>query len=315
MKPLLSVVSPVYGAEGTIDELVKQLVEVLETLDADYEIILVDDCGPDKSWDKIKQNSIIHSRVKGIKLSRNFGQHFAITAGIDHAQGDYVIVMDCDLQDDPKYIPVLFEKIREGYDIVYTLKNARKHSFFKNITATLFNKVFNYLIDNKSHRSNNNVGAYSIISKKVVQAFRSYNDYHRHYLSVLRWLGFKHCYIDIEHKERFEGKSSYTFSTLMVHALNGIVSQSDKLLRIFVTLGLSISLLSFLSILVIVFLYFVQGFLSGWASTIIIMLFSTGVILTGIGVLGIYLGKTFEQTKNRPKYVVDEKLNDELAKN
>lgn len=308
-KPLISIVSPVYGAELTIDELVKQLIIVLGTLDADYEIILVDDCGPDKSWEKIKQNCNIHPKVKGVKLSRNFGQHFAITAGIDIAQGDYVIIMDCDLQDDPKYIPTLFDKIKEGYDIVYTLKTSRKHSFLKNMTATLFNMVFNYLIDNKSHKSNNNVGAYSIISRKVVLAFRAYNDYHRHYLSVLRWLGFKHCYVSIEHKERFEGKSSYTFSKLMIHALNGIVSQSDKLLRIFITIGLSISFLSFLSIVAIIIIYLTHGLLSGWASTIIVMLFATGIILTGIGVLGIYLGKTFEQTKNRPKYVIDEKIN------
>jgi glycosyltransferase involved in cell wall biosynthesis len=309
MKPLLSVVSPVYGAELTVDELVKQLVSVMETMDVDYEIILVDDCGPDRSWEKIKQNCSRNPKVKGLKLSRNFGQHFAITAGIDMAQGDYVVVMDCDLQDDPKYIPELYQKIQEGYDIVYTLKESRKHSFFKNITASLFNYVFNYLIDNKSHRSNNNVGAYSMISRKVANAFKAYNDYHRHYLSVLRWLGFNHCYISIEHKERFEGKSSYTFSKLMKHALNGIVSQSDKLLRIFVTIGLTISFISFLSIIAIVILYFVHGFLSGWASTIIMLLFSTGIILTGIGVLGIYLGKTFEQTKNRPKYIIDEKIN------
>lgn len=309
MRPLVSVVSPVYGAELTVNELVKQLVSVLQSMDVDYEIILVDDCGPDKSWEKIKQNCSNNPKVKGLKLSRNFGQHFAITAGIDMAQGDYVVVMDCDLQDDPKYIPELYQKAKEGYDIVYTLKESRKHSFFKNITASIFNAVFNYLIDNKSHKSNNNVGAYSMISRKVANAFKAYNDYHRHYLSVLRWLGFKHCYVSIEHKERFEGKSSYTFSKLMKHALNGIVAQSDKLLRIFVTIGLTISFISFLSILAIVVLYFVHGFLSGWASTAVMLLFSTGIILTGIGVVGIYLGKTFEQTKNRPKYIIDEKIN------
>ena len=126
---------------------------------------------------------------------------------------------------------------------------------------------------------------------------------------VLRWLGFKSAFIEIEHKERFEGKSSYNLSKLMLHALNGITSQSDKLLRINVTLGLLLSFLSFLGILVIAFLYFMHGFLSGWASTIVLLLFSTGVILTSIGIAGIYIGKTFEQTKNRPKYVIDLFLN------
>lgn len=309
MKPLISIVSPVYGAELTIDELIRQLLVVLEPITADYEIVLVDDCGPDRSWDRILENCAKNPKVKGIRLSRNFGQHFAITAGIDHASGDYVVVMDCDLQDDPKYIAEMYGKVKEGYDIVYTMKAERKHSFVKNITARLFNSVFNYLVENKSNRANNNVGAYSMISRKVAEAFRNYDDYHRHYLMVLRWLGFRSCYISIEHKERFAGKSSYNFSKLMKHALDGITSQSDKLLRIFVTLGLLISSLSFLSILVIISMYFTQGFLNGWASTIIILLFSTGIILTGIGVLGIYLGKTFEQTKNRPKYIIDQKVN------
>ncbi|MBL7920238.1 MAG: glycosyltransferase family 2 protein [Bacteroidia bacterium] len=309
MNPLISIVSPVYGAEFTIDELVKQLSRVLDTITNEYEIIFVDDCGPDRSWERIKENCKNNAKIKGVRLSRNFGQHFAITAGIDIAKGEYIVVMDCDLQDDPKYITEMYAKAKEGYDIVYTLKKARKHSFFKNIMASMFNSVFNYLVENKSNKANNNVGAYSLINNKVANAFRNYNDYQRHYLMVLRWLGFKSCYISIEHKERFAGKSSYNFSKLVKHALDGITSQSDKLLRIFVAIGLFISSISFLSILIIVIMYFTHGFLSGWASTIIILLFSTGIILTGIGVLGIYLGKTFEQTKNRPKYIIDEKIN------
>lgn len=309
MTPLISIVSPVYGAEFAIDELVKRLVIVLETITPDYEIILVDDCGPDNSWSKIKQNCKSNVKVKGVKLSRNFGQHFAITAGIDKAIGKNIIVMDCDLQDDPKYIVDLYEKSKEGYDIVYTLKESRKHSLFKNITAAIFNSIFNYLVENKIGKSRNNVGAYSLITRKVADAYKSYNDYHRHYLMVLRWLGFNSCFISIKHNERFEGKSSYNLSKLIKHAIDGITSQSDKLLRIFVSLGLFISFMSFLAIVFILFMYIYHGFLSGWASTIIFMLFSTGVILTGIGVLGIYLGKTFEQTKNRPKYIIDEVIN------
>lgn len=308
-KPYLSIISPVYGAEKIVDELVKEILESIKFITSDYEIILVDDCGPDKSWERIKQNCSLNERIKGIKLSRNFGQHFAITAGIENAKGEYIVVIDCDLQDDPKYIAEMYNRIKEGYDIVYTFKEERKHSSFKNITATLFNFVFNYLSENKNLHSHKNVGAYSIISRKVADAFNAYNDYHRHYLMVLRWMGFKSCFIPIEHKKRFSGASSYTFSKLLKHAVDGITSQSDKLLRIFVNIGLIVSSLSFLSILLISILYFVQGFKSGWASLIVVLLFSTGIILTGIGVLGIYLGKTFEQTKNRPKYLIDEIIN------
>lgn len=305
----ISIVSPVYCSENIVDELVRQIVAYLEKITIEYEIILIDDCSPDKSWEKIKENCSSNPKVKGIKLSRNFGQHYAITAGIENAKGGYIVIIDCDLQDDPKYIPEMYDKIKEGYDIVYTFKEKRKHTSFKNITATLFNLVFNYLSDNQNVQMHKNVGAYSMISRKVADAFNSYNDYHRHYLMVLRWLGFSSCFIQIEHKERFSGKSSYSLSKLFKHALEGITSQSDKLLRIFVNIGLIISTLSFLSIILIIILYLVQGFKSGWASLIVVILFSTGLILTGIGVLGFYLGKTFEQTKNRPKYLIDEIIN------
>ena len=309
MNPFISIVIPVYGGELTIVELVNQLKAELKKITEHYEIILIDDCGPDKSWEKIKLLCDSDPKVIGIRLSKNFGQHFAITAGIDMARGNFLVVMDCDLQDDPKYIPLLYEKIKEGNDIVFTFKKKRKHSVFKNVSAYVYNVVFNYLIDNKNFKASSSVGAYSMINEKVIKAFRKYNDYQRHYLMVLRWLGFKSVYIEIEHKERFAGKSSYNFTKLIKHGIDGITSQSDKLLRIFVTIGLSISIISFCSILIIIFLYFFKGLLYGWASTIIVLLFSTGMILTGIGILGIYLGKTFEQTKGRPKYLIDEKIN------
>lgn len=308
--PLLSIVSPVYKAEGIVDELVKRIVAEVDKITPDYEIVLVEDGSPDKSWQKIEENCKKNPKVKGIKLSRNFGQHFAITAGIDKAAGKYIVVMDCDLQDDPAYIPQLYNKALEGYDIVYTRKSKRNHKWWKNITASFFNSIFNYLVENKSRESNNQVGAYSLISRKVADAFKSYNDYRRHYLMVLRWLGFNSAYIEIEHKERYNGKSSYNLSKLLLHAIDGITSQSDKLLRLNIAVGLLLSLLSFAGIIVIVFLYFKHGFLSGWASTSVLLLFSTGVILTSIGIAGLYIGKTFEQAKNRPKYIIDVFLNE-----
>ena len=307
--PLISIVSPVYKAENIVPELVKRIIKETSKITENFEIILVEDGGPDNSWAKIEEEALKDSRVKGIKLSRNFGQHFAITAGIESAKGDYVAVMDCDLQDDPAYLPVLYQKACEGFDIVFTYKAFRKHNFLKNITANAFNKVFNYLVDNKDWKSHSNVGSYSMLSRKAVNAFCSFNDYQRHYLMVLRWLGFNTTYVEIEHKERFEGKSSYNLSRLILHAINGITSQSDKLLRINVTIGILLSMLSFLSIIVIIILYFTAGFMSGWASLIVTILFSTGVLLTSIGIAGIYTGKTFEQVKNRPKYIIDKSVN------
>ncbi len=309
-RPYLSVVSPVYKAGNIVDELVRRIIAEAEKITDRYEIVLVEDGSPDHSWQKIEENCRQNSKIRGIKLSRNFGQHFAITAGLDYAEGDYVVVMDCDLQDDPGYFHDLLELGLQGNDIVYTMKENRKHGFFKNVTAALFNLIFNYLIENKNWKSNGNVGAFSLLSRKAVLGFRKYNDYQRHYLMVLRWLGFQSAYLQIEHKKRFEGKSSYNFSKMLIHAINGITSQSDKLLRLNVAVGIIISLLAFFSAMVIITLYFTQGFLSGWASLIVTLFFSTGVLLTSIGITGIYVGKTFEQVKNRPKYIVDTILNE-----
>ena len=273
INPFISVVSPVYYAENIVEELVLQLRSVLSKITLNYEIILVEDGSTDNSWKKIEEiHNKYNKNVRGIKLSRNFGQHYAITAGIEAAKGDYVIVIDCDLQENPIYILDLYNKICENNEIVFTIKNNRKHNLFKNITASLFTKLFNYLTDNNSLKSNQNIGTYSIISRKAANAFLQYNDYHRHYLMVLRWIGFKHDYILIDHNERFAGKSSYTLSKLLKHAIDGIISQSDKLLRIFINIGLFISFTSFTMIFIIILLFTYHGFLSGWASLASIIL-------------------------------------------
>jgi len=306
----ISVVSPVYRAEKIINELVKQISLALKEITNDFEIILIDDYSPDNSWNEIEKQCKKHNFVKGIKLSRNFGQHNAIKTGVDLVTGDCCIVMDCDLQDDPKYIKVLINKWQEGNDIVYTVKEKRKHSSFKNITAKLFNVVFNYLANTSStQKSHNNVGSYSLISAKVVNSFKNYHDYQFHYLMVLRWLGFQSTYVKIEHQKRFEGKSSYSLNKLINHAMVGIIYQSDRLLKLSIQFGFILSLLSLISIVYIIINYFIVGFQPGWTSLFVIITFFAGVILTAIGILGLYIGKMFDQVKNRPQYIIDKKLN------
>ena len=217
--------------------------------------------------------------------------------------------MDCDLQDNPKYIHLLLNEWKKGNDIVFTIKEKRKHSFFKNITASIFFMIFNYLINEKLENNNNNIGSYSLISKKVAKEFAKYNDYQFHYLMVLRWFGFKKSFVNIQHENRFEGKSSYNLKKLVEHALVGIIYQSDKLLRISIYVGFSFSLLSIMGIVVVVTKYFISGFQSGWASLFVLISLSTGLILTSIGILGMYVAKMFEQVKNRPQYIIDEKIN------
>lgn len=307
--PLLSIISPVYNAEKIVDVLIERIIAEVSKITDNFEIILIEDGSHDNSWEAVEYNCQKDKRVKGIKLSRNFGQHYAITAGLDYAKGEWIIVMDCDLQDDPKYLHSLYNKALEGYDIVYTQKKERKYSFFKNITASLFNRLFNWLIDNKQWKSSKNVGSYSILSRKVVEAFKKIKDYRRHYLMVLRWLGFKYTFVEIEHSPRFEGKSSYNLKKLIHHAIDGITSQSDKLLRYTIALGFFISFIALLFGIYIVIRSFISPFQAGWASIISIILFMSGLIIISIGISAIYIGKIFEQTKQRPLFIIDKHIN------
>jgi len=306
---LISVVSPVYKAEKILPALVSRIETALNTITSSYEIILVEDGGPDSSWEVIEELACSRSYLKGIKLSRNFGQHYAITAGIHNARGKYVIVMDCDLQHNPVYISSLYEKALEGYDIIYTSKESREHSLLKNISAQLYNSLFNWLVDDDSWKASVRIGSYSLITSKVVEAYKSYGDYRRHYLMVLRWLGFKSTVITIQHEKRMEGKSSYGFKKLIYHAIDGITSQSDKLLRLTIILGFILSGSSFTAGSIIMVRAIFHPFQPGWASLAVLLFFIAGLIITSVGITGIYVGKIFEQTKGRPLYIIDKKVN------
>ena len=307
--PYLSVVSPVFLAEGIVDELVKRITEEVSKITQDYEIILVEDGSEDKSWQKIEDNCKTDKRIKGIKLSRNFGQHYAITAGLSESIGDYVIVLDCDLQENPKYFHELLKKAKDGFDIVLTVHNNREHGIIKNIFSKSFHRVFNWLIRNKRLNSGAQYGALSILSRKVVNAYLKINDYHRHYLSIIRWLGYSKTEITIHHELRFSGKSTYSFRKLISLAIDGIISQTERLLRFSIYTGFTFALIGFSSILYIIYLFYLQGFQSGWASMVVLIIFSTGLILMSLGIIGIYIGKVFEQTKERPLYLIDKTIN------
>lgn len=308
-KPLISIISPVYKADTIVTELVKRIKKEISKITDDYEIILVDDGSPDQSWRKIEENCETDKKVKGIKLSRNFGQHYAISAGLSEAHGENVIIIDCDLQDNPKYIHDLLKKSHEGFDVVCTIKKYRQHKKLKNLIAALFHKLFNYLVGNKLFHSNGQIGTYSLITRKVVDAYCRVSDYQRHYMMILRWLGFSTTYIIIEHEKRFEGKTSYTISKLITHALNGITSQTDKLLRLSIYTGFFFASTGLISIIFIIINSIRHGFQSGWASIIVIIIFTSGLLLISLGIVGIYIGKIFEQVKDRPLYIIDMRIN------
>ena len=303
---MISIVSPVYRAEKILPILVSEINLVMERIGEDYEIILVDDRSPDNSWEVMKVLSGQNPKIKSIRLSRNFGQHSAIFAGLTKAKGDWVVVMDCDMQDQPKEIAKLYKKALEGYDIVLGQRENRKDKFLKKLTSRLFYKVFNYL---SGANFDNNVANFGIYHQKTIKSILDMKDYVKFFSLFINWIGFKSVSIPIEHGEREEGKSTYSVGRLFKQAFNVIISFSDKPLRLFINFGLSISVLSF--IVGIYYLYLaLTGKIAqpGFSSLILSIWFLSGIIISGIGIVGVYLGKTFDQAKGRPTFIIDEEV-------
>ena len=303
---MISIVSPVYRAEKILPILVSEINLVMERIGKDYEIILVDDRSPDNSWEVMKVLSSQNPKIKSIRLSRNFGQHSAIFAGLTKTKGDWVVVMDCDMQDQPKEIAKLYKKALEGYDIVLGQRENRKDKFLKKLSSKLFYKVFNYL---SGGHFNNEIGNFGIYRKKVINSILNINDYIKFFPLFINWVGFKSVSIPIEHGEREEGKSSYSISRLLKLAFNVIVSFSDKPLRLFINFGLGISILSFILGIYYLYLSITHKITQpGFSSLILSIWFLSGIIISCIGIVGVYLGKTFDQAKNRPSFIIDEEL-------
>lgn len=305
--PNISIVTPVYKAETCIEELYEQLVFELEKITTDFEIIMVEDCGGDASWAIIERLAKSDNRLKGIKLSRNFGQHYAISAGLDVCDGDWVVVMDCDLQDRPKEIPRLYAKTQEGFDIVCARRGRRKDSFGKKISSIAFVRVFNSLAD-LDHDPQ--VANFRIISRKVVVANKQMREVTRNFPAQLHWLGFKVGYLDVQHGKRHSGKSSYSLAKLLLLAVNSITAYSNKPLRFSMAIGSILALLAFLSASYFLFhkLFFGVA-IDGWTSLMVSIWFLGGAIIANLGVIGIYLGRTYDEAKGRPHYIIDKSVN------
>ena len=300
--PHLSVVIPVYKAEGCLHELYRRLRETLETLTPDFEIILVEDCGGDRSWPIIKELAAADSRVKGLQFSRNFGQHYGITAGLDHCDGDWVVVMDCDLQDQPEEIPALYVKAREGVDVVFARRIERQDHFFKRMSSKIFFAVYDYLTEQKSDPSIANFGIYS---RKVIMSFRCMRESVRNFPLFIRWMGFPSAIVDVKHAPRYTGVSSYTFNKLLHLAINTIIAQSNRPLRLSIKFGF---LMAFFSLLLGTY-YLVRFFLysipvAGWTSVIVSIYFLAGLFFINTGFIGLYVGRIYDETKDRPLYIV-----------
>ena len=299
----LSIVSPVYRAELVLDELVERIAKSIPPAFNSYEIILVDDFSPDKSWQKIVEISSKNSNVRGFKLSRNFGQHYAITAGLSQVSGDYVVVLDCDLQDQPEEIEKLFNESQKGFDIVLARRYERKDSFYKKTVSKLFYKTLSYLTGTKQDATVANFGIYS---KQVIDEVVKLEEKIKYFPTMVKWVGFSTAYVNVEHASRSEGKSNYNLKKLLNLALDIILAYSDKPLRLIIKFGLSIAMVSFLMVIYVLFEKITgKVSVSGYASLIISIWFLSGCLLTTLGVVGLYIGKIFEGVKNRPSYIIE----------
>lgn len=304
MPPKYSVVIPVYKAEGCLDELYLRLRKTLDQLTNNFEIILVNDASPDGSWEKITALYKKDKRVKAINLSRNFGQHYAISAGLDYAKGDYVVVMDCDLQDRPEEIPNLYRKIQSSYDVIFAQREKRNDPLAKRITSKLFYMIYNYFTESSF---DNSVANFSISRKVVIDNFRMLREQSRSFPLVISWMGFSIGYQKVRHGRRHTGRSSYTFSKLINLAIDGIISQSNKPLRLSVKVGFLMAVLSIIGAIAIIILRLTTRIeIEGWASLIVTLFFLAGLFLSNLGILGLYIGKVFDETKKRPLYIIKE---------
>lgn len=303
----ISIVTPVYKCADCIDELYARLTKTLPQITHDYEIIFVNDGSPDNAWEKISQLAKIDNKVKGINLSRNFGQHNAIIAGLEHTKGEWVVVMDCDMQDMPDEINNLYKKCMEGYDIVLARRKNRKDNFLVKISSRTFYKTLSYLTETHQEPTIANFGIYR---RPVINALLSMGDYNKYFPTMIRWVGFKTANIDVIHSKRSSGTSSYNLKNKFSLAANIILSFSDKPLKIMIKLGFFFSLVSMvLGIFYLSRYFFVGVTVSGWTSLIISIWFLSGLIIFMLGILGLYIGKTFDKVKNRPDYIISEALN------
>ena len=305
--PVISIVSPVYRGEKMVHELVCRIQKNVSGFTEDYEIILVNDASPDNSWQAILQECSIDHRIKGINLSRNFGQHRAILSGLQYAKGDWVIVMDCDLQDKPEEISTLYKKALEGYDVVFAQRVERKDNLLKRMSSTIFYSVFRFF---SGVKFDNQVANFGIYKQSVIRTVRNMPERDRSFPVQVSYVGFKTTHIPVTHGQRQEGGSSYTLKTLLKYASGIIISNTNKPMRLMVALGFILSFLSMMMAFYNVIAYFCHMIeVSGFTTTVFSIWFVGGMIMMQIGIVGIYIGKVFDQVKGRPLYVVMDEVN------
>ncbi len=303
----LSVVVPVYACEECLRDLHARLSKAIEPLTSSYELVFVEDRGDDQSWELLTELSRADPRVRCYRLSRNYGQQLAITAGLSLSKGERVVVMDCDLQDPPEEVPRLYAKASEGYDVVFGRRKLSRQPWYRRLGNRVYFALLNLFARTGIDGAQGN---FSVISRQVVDAFLRFRDRDRHYLLIVRWLGFTSATIEYEHADRPHGRSAYTLGRLIQHAVDGIFFQTTVLLRWIVYLGFALAFSGTCFAILLIVSKLTGAAAPGWTSLAVFTLLLGGFIITSTGITGLYIGKVFDQVKGRPLFVVDRQVVD-----
>jgi dolichol-phosphate mannosyltransferase len=295
----LSVVVPIYGCTECLDVLHERLTSSLARITPRFELIFIDDRSPDAAWESLVELAHADPAVRAFRLSRNFGQDAAITAGLGKARGRWTVVMDCDLQEAPEDIPRLYARAQEGFDIVRTLRRTRGHSWLRRLASRVYRIIMLEGDDRPEYST------LSLISDRVVAAYLSMGDRDREYTLVLDWLGFTHSAIDIDYHKRAAGKSTYTLRRLVRLAVDGMFFRTTVLLRWIVMLGFLIAITGAGLAAYDIYSHLFHGGFAGYTSLAVLLLLLVGFVIISLGVVGLYVGRIFEQVKGRPLFIID----------
>ncbi|WP_353076834.1 glycosyltransferase family 2 protein [Flavobacterium sp.] len=305
MNKSIAIVIPSYNEASNIDVLIQALNETIVNINYNFKFIFVDDGSNDETVAVLKEKSKEHQHIFYLELSRNFGHQNALKAGIDLVKNDVdaIISMDGDMQHPPKIIPKLIQKWEEGFEVVYTIREEdKKLGFIKNKTSNLFYGLMNKLSDIKFEPG---TADFRLIDKKVAQVFSDFTENELFIRGIINWVGYKQFAIHYEPNERFSGKSKYTVGKMMRFAVQGITSFSTKPLSMAIILGISLSVMAFIFYIAYVLYSIYYGHvISGWASVITTVVFFGGLNLVVLGIIGVYIGKLFMQSKGRPNYLI-----------
>lgn len=304
---LFSVIVPMYNEEEVIGTTFERLKQVMDSLGERYELIFVNDGSKDRSAEIIKELAEEHQEVVLIDFSRNFGHQIAITAGMDYARGDAIIIIDADLQDPPEVILQMIDKWREGYEVVYGKRVKRKgETWFKKATAKIFYRTLRALTNVDIPAD---TGDFRLIDRKVCDVLKGLKEKNRFVRGLVSWIGFRQTSVEFVREERFAGVTKYPLKRMLRFALDAITSFSYKPLKIASYIGFTISFFSFIYLVIVVYQrLFTNTTTAGWTSIVAINLLFNGIILILLGVIGEYIGRIYDETKNRPLYIVRERI-------